>query len=115
MGWGCWQGVWDLLEEGWAGRPRLLKLAGSMKGGAKIKVRSQLRKGWALGSPSIRGSESAGEYVCRGCGSPIDVAAPGRGQAGAAGSSSQGWPPVPEEPCIRRTMHQVDFGLNPSS
>ncbi|XP_032192437.1 small integral membrane protein 33 [Mustela erminea] len=78
-----------------------------MKGGAKIKVRSQLRKGWALGSPSIRGSESAGEYVCRGCVRPIDVAAPGRGQTGAAGSSSQGWPPVPGEPCIRRTMHQA--------
>lgn len=34
-----------------------------MKGGAKIKVRSQLRKGWAQGSPSIHGSESAGETL----------------------------------------------------
>lgn len=27
--------VWDLVEEGWAGRARLLKLAGGLEGGAK--------------------------------------------------------------------------------
>lgn len=106
MGLRRWPSAWDLVEEVQAGRPRLLKLAGGMKGGAKESDQSTVRvEGWARGSPDVRGSKSAGESVeaARAEGvcpvSPIDVAAPGRDRAGEAGSPLPGWPPVPREPC----------------
>lgn len=81
-------------------------MAGDVKGGAwsKIKALSEVRAGPRVVQmfKEVKAQERA-VRVCAQRGvcpvSPIDVAAPGRDPAGAAGSPVPRWPPVPREPC----------------
>lgn len=68
----------------WAGRPRLLKLSGDMKGGprSKIKVLSELGAGVRV-CLHVQGSESTEESVDGVCAEGVCPVSPiGRGRSG---------------------------------